>query len=115
MEETKYFEGELLELIWRYAYKPEFVPLLMKYLGARPGISILEAGCGTGFLSRLLARSLDDVKVVGIEMDEVQLGLGRKMLERDGLSDRVQLREGNAYELPYPDMTFDLATSQTLL
>lgn len=112
---TGYFEGERLELSWRYAYRPEFIPLLMDYLGARPGIRILDTGCGTGFLARLLARTLDQVQVVGLESDAKLLGLAGQMLEEEGLSTQVALRQGNAYQIPYPDETFDLATSQTLL
>lgn len=110
-----YFEGERMELTWRYAYQPEFVPLLMDYLGVRPGMRILDVGCGSGFLSRTLARTLDDVQVVGLDVDEKLLDLAHQMLGREGLIDRVELRQGNAYQIPYPDETFDLVTSQTLL
>ena len=109
------FEGERLELTWRYAYRPEFVPLLMGYLGAQDGMSILDAGCGSGFLSRLLARTLSDVRVIGLDADEKMLALAGQMLAREGLNDRVTLREGDAYHLPFADETFDLVTSHTLL
>lgn len=112
---TGFFEGERLELTWRYAYRPEFIPLLMDYLGARPGMSILDTGCGTGFLARLLARTLAGVQVVGLEVDEKMLALAHQMLEREGLTTQVELREGDAYQIPYPDETFDLATSHSLL
>ena len=112
---TGFFEGERLELTWRYAYRSEFVPLLMDYLGARPGMRILDVGCGTGFLARLLAQTLDDVQVVGLDADEKMLDLARQMLAREGLAGRVELRQGDAYQLPFPDETFDLVTSQTLL
>lgn len=110
-----YFEGERLELIWRYAYPPEIQPLLMNYLGAKPGMKILDSGCGTGFLTRLLAKVLTDVQVVGVDMDEKLLDLGRQMLVRENLIDQVELRQGDAYHLPFSDETFDLVTSQTLL
>ena len=110
-----YFEGERLELIWRFAYPREYIPLLMDYLGARPGMRILESGCGSGFLSRLLARTLADVRVVGVDADEKMLDLGGEMLAREKLAGRVELRHGNAYQLPFPDETFDLVTSHTLL
>lgn len=112
---TGYWEAESLELGWRHTYRPEFVPLLMDYLGAGPGMRILDVGCGTGFLARLLARTLDDVQVVGLDADEKMLDLARHMLEREGLTDRVELQQGDAYQLPFSDETFDLVTSQTLL
>jgi ubiquinone/menaquinone biosynthesis C-methylase UbiE len=112
---TGYWEAESLERGWRYTYRPEFMPLLMDYLGAGPGMRILDVGCGTGFLARLLARTLDDVQVVGLDADEKMLDLARHMLEREGLTDRVELQQGDAYQLPFSDETFDLVTSQTLL
>lgn len=112
---TGYFEGENLELGWRYAYRPEFVPLLLDYLGAQPGMNVLEVGCGTGFLTRLMARTLDDLNVIGVEPDRQMLNDARRIVEREGLVERVQFSQGDAYSLPFPDRAFDLVTSQTLL
>ena len=112
---TGYFEGERLELNWRFAYQPEFVPLLMHYLGAAPGLRILDVGCGSGFLARLLARTLAEVQVTGLDADQKLLDLGQEMLAREKLTAQVELQKGDAYHLPFPDATFDLATSQTLL
>ena len=112
---TGYFEGENLELGWRYAYRPEFVPLLLDYLGAQPGMNVLEVGCGTGFLARLMARTLDDLHVIGVDPDRQMLNDAQRILGREGLVSRVQFSQGDAYSLPFPDQTFDLVTSQTLL
>ena len=110
-----YFKGEHLELTWRYAYRPEFVPLLLDYLGAENGMSILDVGCGSGFLSRLLAKSLSEVRVIGLEADEEMLSLAEQLLEIDGVENQISLQKGDAYDLPFPDETFDLVTSQTFL
>lgn len=110
-----YFEGQRLELVWWQAYRPEYIPLLLNYLGIQPGMRILDVGCGTGFLSRLLARNLDDLAIVGVDADEKLLDLGRQMLAHENLTEHVELQPGNAYQLPFPDATFDLATSHTLL
>jgi ubiquinone/menaquinone biosynthesis C-methylase UbiE len=87
----------------------------MDYLGARPGIRALDVGCGTGFLARLLARTLGDVQAVGLEADEKMLDLARHMLEREKLPHQVKVWQGDAYQLPFPDQTFDLVTSHTVL
>ena len=112
---TGYFEGERLELNWREAYRPEFIPLLMDYLGAGPGIRILDVGCGSGFLARLLARALADVQIVGLDADHKMLALAQQMLAREDLADRMALQQGDTYRLPYPAETFNLVTSHTLL
>jgi ubiquinone/menaquinone biosynthesis C-methylase UbiE len=112
---TGYFEGERLELNWRYAYRPEFVPLLIDYLGAQSDTHILDVGCGTGFLARLLAHTLDSCQVVGLEADEALLNLGRQMVDKEGLADQVTLKHGDAYQIPFPADSFDMVTSHTLL
>ena len=109
------FESETLEFSWRYAYRPEFVPLLIDYLGARPKMNVLEVGCGTGYLARLLARSLNDVHIVGLDPDRQLLDVARRLLEREELTRNVQFWQGDAYRLPFPDESFDMVTSQTLL
>jgi len=112
---TGFFEGERLELNWRYAYRPEFVPLLLDYLGAQPGMQILDVGCGSGFLSRLLANNLANSRVLGLDADQALLAVGRQMLAEEGLTDRVELHPGDAYRLPLADDSLDLVTSHTLL
>lgn len=110
-----YFEGERLELIWRHAYRPEFVPLLIEYLGVSPGSEVLDVGCGTGFLSRLLARSVPDVRVTGIDTDNAALEIGREMVAVEELDGRVEFMSGTAFDLPFADGDFDAVTSQTLM
>ncbi len=110
-----YFEGERLELSWRYAYRPEFIPLLLNYMGAKSGMRILDVGCGSGFLSRLLARELDDIAVTGIDFDTKLLTFAQELLAREELTATVALGQGDAYKLPFADQTFDLVTSHTFL
>ena len=110
-----HWEGEALELGRRYTYRPEFMPLLLEYLGAVPGMRILDVGCGTGFLARLLVCNLEGASAVGLDADPKLLDLARQKLELEGLTERVDVVQGDAYELPFEDESFDLVTSHTLL
>ena len=110
-----YFDAERLELIWRYTYRPEFVPLHVEYLGVNSGDNILGVGCGTGFLSRLLARSVPNATLTGIDTDRTALEIGREMIAFEQLDGRVNLQPGSAFELPFPDGHFEAVTSQTLM
>ncbi|HEX2994959.1 MAG TPA: class I SAM-dependent methyltransferase, partial [Anaerolineales bacterium] len=47
-------------------------------------------------------------RVDALDLSEAMLEQARTKLEKLGLSDRVQFKQGNARELPYPDNTFDL-------
>jgi ubiquinone/menaquinone biosynthesis C-methylase UbiE len=110
-----YFQGERLELGLRYAYRPEFIPLLLDYLGARSHTRILQVGCGSGFLARLLTRTLTEVQVVGLDTDPDLLDMADQLLDRERLTENVTLAQGDAYQLPFPDATFDLVTSHRML
>ncbi len=110
-----YWEGDALERGRRYSYRPEYLPLLLDYLGAHAQMRILDVGCGTGFLARLMAQNLQNVHVVGLEGDGKLLTLGQKKLAMDRLENRVSLGQGDAYRLPFSNGAFDLTTSHTLL
>jgi cyclopropane-fatty-acyl-phospholipid synthase len=63
---------------------------ILDQLGARPGQTILEVGCGWGgFAERAARRGLD---VVGITLSDAQLEWAQRRIDRAGLSDRVSLR-----------------------
>lgn len=110
-----YFLGDRLEIGVRYAYRPEFLPLLMTYLGAESGMSMLEVGCGTGFLSRLLKQTLPDTRIFGIDTDAKMLNTARQMEMQNGLQNQIAWHQGDAFQLPFPDNQFDLVTSHRLL
>ena len=110
-----YFGADRMEVGWWNVYRPEFLPLLTSYLGVRPNSSVLEIGCGTAFLSRTLARSVEGLALTGLDPDVEALRRGTSLVAEDGLSDRIELVEGDAYALPFPNEHFDTIASQNLL
>ncbi len=58
----------------------------------RPGMRILDIGCGWGGLALYLAQMYKDVKVVGITLSTEQLQYARARAERLGLANRVEFR-----------------------
>jgi ubiquinone/menaquinone biosynthesis C-methylase UbiE len=69
--------------------------------------SLLDIGCGTGFVISLLADTFDEVH--GIDPT-------RAMMEKvDTSSGNVTLHEGVAEELPFVDGSFDLVTAYSVL
>ena len=99
----------------RYAYRPEFLPLLLEYVGAKAGDRILEVGCGSGFLARLLARSLADVQVTGLDTDGALLEVADQLAAGDALTEQLTFNQGDTLHLPFADNSFDLVTSHRLL
>ena len=57
--------------------------------------TLLDLGCGSGRLLARLAQGRPDARLVGLDLSEPMLETGRGMLEREGLSERVDLRRGD--------------------
>ncbi len=71
---------------------------------------VLDVGCGTGLLLRLLADRLPHVdELVGIDAAEGMIAVARSMAK----DPRIRLSIGVAESLPYPDHSFDLVVSTT--
>ncbi len=81
-------------------------------LGALPsdvaGLDVVELGCGTAYVSAVLARL--GARPVGVDNSPKQLETARRLQEEFGL--RFPLHLGNAEETPFPDGSFDLAVSE---
>ena len=83
-------------------------------LGAWAGpapVDALDVGCGTGFLSLLLARL--GHRVVGIDAVDEMLDLARRKAAAAGL--RPDLRKGDAEHLPFPEASFDLVMERHVI
>ena len=65
--------------------------LICRKLGLRPGMRLLDVGCGWGSMARHAA-SHHGVEVVGVTISPAQLEWGRAAVEADGLGDRIDLR-----------------------
>ena len=72
---------------------------------------ILDVGCGLGDTSRFLA-SQYGARVVGVDLTEEFVSVGRVLTEKEGLQDKVKLIRGNALGLPLADETFDVVVME---
>lgn len=59
------------------------------------GGTVIDLGCGSGRLLARLARGRPDAGIVGLDLSEPMLEAGRRLLEDEGLADRVELRRGD--------------------
>jgi ubiquinone/menaquinone biosynthesis C-methylase UbiE len=67
---------------------------------------VLEVGCGTGVLTRALARGSNVRAVVGVDVAPSLLGKARELA---AALTNVTFREADARRLPFEDETFDVA------
>jgi ubiquinone/menaquinone biosynthesis C-methylase UbiE len=83
------------------------------------GHRVLDVGCGMGQLSRAIARAAGpDGWVVGVERSREQIAEGKRQALAAGEVNAVDVREGDAAELPLRDDewgTFDVAHARFIL
>jgi ubiquinone/menaquinone biosynthesis C-methylase UbiE len=72
---------------------------------------VLDVGSGLGGPARLLARRYG-CRVTGIDLTEELCDVARDLTRRVGLSDRVEIRQGDALDLPFDDGSFDVVWTQ---
>lgn len=76
-------------------------------LAIAPGTTVLDVACGSGNLALPAARR--GARVTGIDIAPNLVEAARHASKREGLA--IDLHEGDAEALPYPDATFEIAIS----
>jgi len=84
-------------------------------IAPQPGETILDIGCGSGALDRLLARRYATNPITATDLNPFLLREATALAEAEGLSHRVTFRPANAESLPFADASFDCAFSITVL
>jgi ubiquinone/menaquinone biosynthesis C-methylase UbiE len=82
---------------------------------------VLDVGCGLGKMTIGVAKHLKTGKVIGIDIwnkteipgNSPERAYANAKIE--GVSDRVEFRTGNVLSIPFPDNSFDVATSSSVI
>lgn len=104
---------------WKNLYVSEYarghyvMATLRKYLSdwSMEGADVLDVGCGDAGV--LIACAEAGARAAGIEPDGESVARGEVRAEEHGVD--VDLRQGIAEELPYPDASFDLVILDNVL
>ena len=105
----------LAAVLERRACDPQQQGMLNDYLADikfPPGADVLDAGCGTGAVSRVLARYPGVGRVVGVDPSPVFLAMARKLAAD---LDNLSFIEGDCRSLPHGDGSFDAVVFHTTL
>lgn len=85
--------------------------VVLDMMGELVGMRLLDVGCGDGSL--ICTAAVCGAMVAGVDADPAMLTAARLRMAQAGLE--ATLREGRVEELPFPDGSFDVVASVTVL
>lgn len=82
---------------------------VLALVSAKKPNTILDIATGTGDLAILMA-STNAEKIIGLDISEGMLAVGRKKINEKNLSSKIDMVLGDSENLPFEDLTFDAIT-----
>ena len=70
------------------------------------GSKVLEAGCGVGAQTIMLAKNSPDAKITSIDISEESLNQARDLIEKEGFTN-VKFQKADIMDLPFEKESFD--------
>lgn len=78
-------------------------------------VRVLDIGTGNAQIPIILCQEKSCYQVLGIDMAQSMLVLGRKNIEAAGLLQQIRLELADGKNLPYPNWEFDMVISNSLV
>lgn len=105
------FSDEMVEALRRNTAEAS-ASYLLPYL--RPGLRVLDFGCGPGTISVGLAKAVVPGQLHGVDMEESQVELSRSVAEASGI-ENATFHVADVADLPFADDYFDVAHCHNVL
>jgi ubiquinone/menaquinone biosynthesis C-methylase UbiE len=86
---------------------------LLVQMGDLRDKTILDVGSGTGTMSVMMKQAYPSANVTGLDGDPQILEIARSKAQSLGIE--IQFDQGMSFELPYPDVSFDVVLTSMML
>lgn len=115
---TKQVEAMFNDIAPKYDFLNHFLSLgidkvwrrkvIRKIINENPN-DVLDIATGTADLAILLAKKHTGSKIIGVDLSENMLAVGRRKVDELNLSTRITLKQGDSLYLPFESNSFDVA------
>ncbi|MDD5472651.1 MAG: methyltransferase domain-containing protein [Candidatus Methanoperedens sp.] len=99
----------LYDPVMLFMRESTFKRSLVEQANIKNDYRVVDIGCGTATLTILIKKTYPGAEVTGLDGDPKILEIARTKVARAGLD--ISLDTGMAFELPYPDGSFDRVVS----
>lgn len=115
---TKLVEAMFNDIAPKYDFLNHFLSLGIDKVWRRKVIrkivkdnptDVLDIATGTADLAIALAKKHPVVKIIGVDLAENMLEVGRKKISKLNLTNRISLKQGDSLSLPFANDSFDTA------
>lgn len=102
---------------WRTAENSaqQLIPVLKELAEKKPNLALLDVGSGSGTIATSLANYIPLGTVTATDLSEDIMKRAEQLARDEGVTN-ISFQQANAYQLPFPDESFDVVhTSQMLI
>jgi demethylmenaquinone methyltransferase/2-methoxy-6-polyprenyl-1,4-benzoquinol methylase len=94
-----------IDTIWRKT-------MIRELESIAPPKRVLDVATGTAdvALQTIKQLKINDLKIIGLDLSAEMLNIGRQKVAQKGLSDRIELIQGDSEKLPFENNIFDAVT-----
>jgi ubiquinone/menaquinone biosynthesis C-methylase UbiE len=76
---------------------------------------VLDAGTGTARIPILIGQARPQWQIIGLDLARSMLEIGQKNIAAAGLEQQITLELADSKQIPYPDASFDVVLSNSLV
>jgi len=96
-------------------FREETRDLFFNYFRLKPSDNILDGGCGTGILTRFIAKGLSSGKITGFDISKNFVEYGNNKIIEENLSDKAKVVLEDGFALTFSDDCFDTIINHNYL
>lgn len=110
----KHSEEEVMRLELQAAALSEIIDQEIEAMNPKSGIAVLDAGCGTGAITRRFAQIVRPATVTAVDFDPMFLDSAKEIAADEGI-ENIIFESGDIDNLEYQDEMFDLTYCRLVL